>query len=200
MASQTNQPPLRAAASARSMRELLGPPALLFGENAYDFDRLLVEIRDALAPEDAIEDIWVRDIADLQWELLRLRRFRSAVLTAAGPDALEKLLRGFLRRQPDPALIDGWTRRQSRALKQVEATLKSADLAEDAIAAQSFVSNIEIIAEFERMTFRLESRRNAIIRELDHYRDRRGERRSRRAPEIDDADYREIPAPKSAAE
>lgn len=182
------------------MRELLGPPALLYGESAYDFDSLFVKIRDALAPEDAIEDIWVRDFADLEWELLRLRRLRSAYMTAAAPDALEKLLQRILRKPPDQAQIEGWTKRQSKALEQVEAILASADLKEDAIAAETFVGNLETMGEIERMTARLESRRNALIRELDRYREQRDARRSRRAPEIDDAEYREIPSPKNAAE
>lgn len=68
--------------------ELLGPPALLEGEDVGAFNAMYDRVRGAVAPTDVIEAIWVRDIVDLVWETLRLRRLRAKLMDAAKGRAL----------------------------------------------------------------------------------------------------------------
>jgi hypothetical protein len=60
--------------SSKKDESLLGPPALLEGEDKEAYDRLYVELLNHLKPADIIGQIHVRDLADLTWEILRYRR------------------------------------------------------------------------------------------------------------------------------
>jgi hypothetical protein len=59
-----------------------GPPPLYEGEDASAYDDLLAQISAAVKPADILEDIWVRDVVDLLWESLRLRRLKANLMTA----------------------------------------------------------------------------------------------------------------------
>ena len=56
--------------------EIFGPPPLLEGEDSKAYDTLLARVSGAVKPKDIIEEIWVRDIVNLTWEILRLRRLK----------------------------------------------------------------------------------------------------------------------------
>ncbi len=55
-----------AAAPARSpCRALLGPRPLIDGEDGTNYELILERISADVAPEDFVEEIWVRNVADL---------------------------------------------------------------------------------------------------------------------------------------
>jgi hypothetical protein len=59
---------------------LFGAPALLKREDSAAYDKLHSRISSDIDPSDVIEEIWVRDIVDLSWEILRWRRLKKEVL------------------------------------------------------------------------------------------------------------------------
>ena len=74
--------------------ELLRPLMPALGENPNDFEAFLEGLRQALAPQDAFEDLLVSDMAQIHWHLRRLicggtgaradnRRHRQALDDAA---------------------------------------------------------------------------------------------------------------------
>jgi hypothetical protein len=70
------------SSKARGLR-LFGAPPLLAGEDAAGYDELLARISSAVKPSDVIEEIWVRDIVDLTWEIFRWRRLKTGILAMA---------------------------------------------------------------------------------------------------------------------
>ena len=64
----------------RSIDDFLGPAPVLEGEDQDGYSGLLEEVRRQVTPKDAIERIYVRDIVDLTWELMRYRRIKVALL------------------------------------------------------------------------------------------------------------------------
>ena len=54
-----------------------GPAPLIEGEDGAAYDELLARVSTAINPADILEDIWVRDLVDLLWEILRLRRLKA---------------------------------------------------------------------------------------------------------------------------
>src|SRR3954447_15703019 len=70
----------------------LGPPALLEGEDLAKYERLSGQVTAAVEPADVIEVFWVRDVVDLLWEVLRLRRLKASLLLASSASGLEQLL------------------------------------------------------------------------------------------------------------
>ena len=65
------------------IKVLFGKPPLLYNENLGHYMRLLEKIALAVEPKNTIEYFWVKDIADLTWEIRRLRRFVAAIIDSA---------------------------------------------------------------------------------------------------------------------
>src|SRR5277367_5146495 len=56
---------------------LFGPPPILAGEDAKAYHEMLDRVSGALGPTDFIEEIWVRDLVDVTWAMLRWRRLQA---------------------------------------------------------------------------------------------------------------------------
>jgi hypothetical protein len=113
-----------------------GPPPLLEGEDSNAYDELLARISTAVKPTDIIEDIWVREVTDLTWEALRLRRLKTALLSASAHIGLDLILKPLL----DDAvvhLVEAWARGEQAAIQRVKDILNSANLSMDAVIAQT---------------------------------------------------------------
>jgi hypothetical protein len=102
---------------------LFGPPPLIEGEDARVYDELLTQISTAVKPADILEDIWVRDIVDLVWEALRLRRLKANLMTATAVHGLAQLLEPFMGESDAEDLARDWATRRSRAIKKVDSIL-----------------------------------------------------------------------------
>jgi hypothetical protein len=59
---------------------IFGDPPLLEGEDTQAYDDLLAQVSGAVKPSDIIEEIWIRDVVDLTWEILRWRQIRVSVI------------------------------------------------------------------------------------------------------------------------
>jgi len=68
------------------------PPQVLEGESAADFKDLLARICAAVTPKDVIEEMFVANLASLQWELLRWRRLAWSWMRTRQHEALRRFL------------------------------------------------------------------------------------------------------------
>jgi hypothetical protein len=57
----------------------LARPPLIPGENEDQYNGLVARVVSGSKPRDAIEEILTRDIVDLTWEILRLRRLKARI-------------------------------------------------------------------------------------------------------------------------
>jgi len=62
---------------------LFGPAPLIEGEDAAAYDEFLAKISSAVKPKDFLEELWIRDVLDLSWEALRMRRIKARLLKSA---------------------------------------------------------------------------------------------------------------------
>src|SRR5580692_1110966 len=99
-------------------RNWAGEPTLLLGEDARGYDELLAQVSRVLVPRDVIEDMWIRDVVDLAWDVLRLRRLNksaartlAAARAAASPGSGETIPNGTSDNEIDIAAV---LRRPSR--------------------------------------------------------------------------------------
>src|SRR6476659_5563834 len=76
-------PPTDGGTISAGHLEIFGPPPLLDGESQEVYDTLLARVTGTVNPKDIIEEIWVHDIVDLVWEVLRLRRLKVALLSSS---------------------------------------------------------------------------------------------------------------------
>jgi hypothetical protein len=91
---------------------VFGLPPLLGDEKLTDYEELFAKISEAVKPADILEEIWICDIADLTWEILRWRRKKANLIDASS-----------VRRLGDPGarVLESYeTQPLSQALNQVE--------------------------------------------------------------------------------
>jgi hypothetical protein len=60
------------------IRDVLGEPPLLATEDPNQYDALLTELAREVRPSDFTEWLWVKDIADLTWDIIRYRRIKAS--------------------------------------------------------------------------------------------------------------------------
>ena len=164
----------------------LGPPPLFEGEDTAAYDELLSRISGAVKPTDILEEIWVRDVVDLVWEAVRLRRLKAGLITATAYRGVEQILTPLVEDYFDrDNLTQGWAKRQKRAIKRVDNLLASAGLTMYEVQARTLSDNLNDIERIDRMIASAEARRNAILREVERHRATWGQDLRRTAQQAD---------------
>jgi hypothetical protein len=180
-----------AAPTRPPCRALLGPRPLIDGEDGTNYDVILERISADVAPADFVEEIWVRNVVDLVWESVRLRRLKSQLLHAAAHEGLERLL-------PASELTRKWAWGDEKAMGKVERLLGRAGLTIDDVMAETLAARIDDVERIDRMVIIAEARRDAVLREIRARRLAFGQT-LRRAGEAIDAEFEDVaPAPGGA--
>jgi hypothetical protein len=175
--------------------DFFGPAPLIPGEDPEAYKALQTRVAAAVAPKDVLEEIWVRDVVDLVWETLRLRRLKAAFLSSAAHEGLAIILRP-LKTDVTPriggSLSERWARGEPEAKKTVNGQLASAGLSMDDVTAQTLALKLEAIERIDRMLASAEGRRDAALRELTRHRETLAVAVRRATEKIDDAEFEEI--------
>jgi hypothetical protein len=147
----------------------LGSASLIAGEDPAAYDALLARMTATLRPSDILEEIWVRDLADLVWDAFRLRRLKSQLITASAHEGMTRVLEGLDHRSPY-GTARSWGARSQEAVEEVESLLRTAGLGMDAVMARTLSVRIADIERIDRMAMAAEARRNAVLHEIDRHR------------------------------
>jgi hypothetical protein len=175
--------------------QLFGPPPLFDGEDAKAYDEFLTRISTVVKPVDILEDIWVRDLVDLTWEVIRLRRLKANVMMANAYKGLSETLAPLVGRSEAETLAEAWAARKSDVAEEVDKALASAGLSMDAVMAQTLSLKLDDIERIEHMTAIAEARRNTTLREIDRHRETLGQKLRRAVPQLEDDQLRVIESP-----
>jgi hypothetical protein len=171
-----------------------GPPPLIEGDDSAAYDELLARVSTAVKPVNILEDIWVRDFVDLDWEVSRLRRLKVSLMAATARKGLRTVLDGLTFRGSPRDLVEGWVARKPSAIKRVNRILAAAGLTIDAAMAATLRDNLNYIDRIERLTTNAEARRNGALREIELHRATLACRLRRAVPQIEDDKYQAIEA------
>ena len=144
----------------------------------------------ALRPSDIIEQIWIRDVVDLVWEVFRLRRLRANLMAAAAYQGMLQILEPLF--DAPGSFAKSWARREESAVQRVEAALAKAGLTMDAVAAASFSARIGDFERLDRLMTAAEGRRNAALHELERHRAGFALRLRRTLQDVEDAEFKVI--------
>ena len=178
-----------------------GPPPLLVDEDSAAYDSLLAHVSEAVKPSDVLEEIWVRDVVDLTWEVLRLRRLKASLLNANLVEGMKHVLRVVLGdREVAESTADAWAMDERPAAAKVEKLLDSGVLSMDAVIAETFALKINDLERIDRMIMMGEARRNAALREVDRHRSTLAQALRKKIDDIEDAEFQEIAAPAKVTE
>jgi hypothetical protein len=172
--------------------QLFGPPPLFEGEDTKAYDELLTRISTVVKPADILEDIWVRDLVDLTWDVFRLRRLKANVMMANAHKGLSEILAPLVGSSEAETLAEAWAARKSDVAKEVDKALASAGLGMDAVMVQTLSLKLDDIERIEHMIAIAEARRNTTLREIDRHRETLGEKLRRAVEQLEDRQLRVI--------
>jgi hypothetical protein len=134
------------------------------GEDAAAYDRLAARITAAVAPESVIEQLLVRDVVDLAWDVVRLRRLKAHLFTVGAGDGMAALLRAIGAHDLNAA---NWAARNPAAVAGVNTRLSAAGLDMDDVTTSTFAVRIDQFERIERMLAAAEVRRAAALNAID---------------------------------
>ncbi len=178
-------------------RNFLGRAAIIEGETASDYDKFYARTRSVIKPKDSIDEILVRDVVDLSWEVVRMRRMKAKLLKARKPRGIETILTSIYGEQGAEKLASQWAAGDRRAIAKVEGHLTSMGLDAEAVASEALCAGIRDFEVIERLTMMAEQRRNNALREIDRRRFGFGTVLRRASDDIIDGEFRDIPVPPS---
>ena len=187
------------SASMDVLNRVIGvaPASLLPGEAEADYIGVAKRIVDAAPPKDAIEEFLTRDVIDLTWEILRLRRMKAGLLRGSTSSGIQRLLdtigyderKGFGSKK---ILAENWAAGDKNAQNKVAATLDKAQLTFEDVMAQTLSVKIDAFERIDRMLSSSEARRNNALREIERHREALGAATRRATDEIQDAEFRDV--------
>jgi hypothetical protein len=151
---------------------------MLVSESADDFKALRDALENEIKPRGFIERLYVAEISNIVWDILRLRRFKPAIINMAVRSAVRDILKPLLSEPDDLAdragqkadsLSLGWFT-DPQAKKEVLEILATFQLDESAIEAEAFRRSSADIERIDRMLASAEARRNKLLRSIGEYR------------------------------
>ena len=184
---------LSAVSSAISRVVGIAPAPLLPGEKETDYAEVALRIVKAATPRDAIEDILTRDVIDLSWEVLRLRRLKAGLLRGAIGSGLSAVMyRLGYEEEFAGELAANWAAGKKAAQKTVAAALQKAQLTMEDVMAETLEGKIDSFERFDRLLESSEGRRNKALREIDRHRAAFGAAMRQAIDEVQDAEFRDV--------
>jgi hypothetical protein len=117
--------PAKRTVYSREQPSLFGPRPLIEGEDGAAYDELLARFSATIKPKDVLEEMWIRDVVDLTWETLRMRRLKAALLTSGMSEGLQQLLAPLFGWPSAESLSKQWAERDRQAIKEVDKLLVS---------------------------------------------------------------------------
>lgn len=157
-----------------------GPPLLLDHEDEDAYDALYAQLRIAVDPSDMLEEMLVRDIADLCWQILRFRKILANLMNASASLSMA------LDDQEDDEEEDD--DEEDNDDEDDDDEDDEDVLAADRGARQTLPAEIDLINQIDQMVARAEARRNSIVREIDRHRSARGNAVRHPATQIEGSD------------
>ena len=175
------------------------PARLLPGEKQADYDAIAARFVAASKPRDTIEEFLVRDVIDLTWDILRLRRVKTGIIRASKGDGVRAILLEVGYDYPnadklskswtagDETALKSWAGGDETALKKVNAILTKAGMTIDEVTAKTLESKVDSFERLDRMQASVEARRNNALREIDRHRETLGAAARQAIEEAQDA-------------
>jgi hypothetical protein len=150
---------------------LCSHPPLLQSERGEDFHAVVSALTREVRPHGYIEEMYVSDFAHHVWEILRLRRCKTALIRGAFRAAIRELLDRIKREDDviDLALADRWFSSQ-KARDEVRQLLARTGIGESAIEAEAYRICSRELESWERMLAGLEMRRDNTLARIAAYR------------------------------
>jgi hypothetical protein len=173
----------------------IAPSPLLPGEAEADYVGVAARIIAVAQPRDAIEEFLTRDVIELTWDILRLRRMKAGLWRAAAGKGVRRILSTIgdvdLAKKADHFARE-WASGGASVRLEFAQMLKKAGLTMDDVMAEAFAKEIDFFERFDRMLASAEARRNNALREIDRHRSTLGVAVRQAIDKVEDAEFRDV--------
>lgn len=159
------------SARRKSNKGLLASLPLLPNEDPAAYKAYLRRILRAVKPSDFIEEVWATKCADLDWQEMRLERFKREYLESSIREGLKTLILMHPKFKAEEEFFDQWILRNPEARSNFNTILSQAKLTEEAIYALTYVAKIEAFECIERRIEAIVKRRSKIMQEIEQRRE-----------------------------
>jgi hypothetical protein len=177
----------------------IAPAPLLPGESEGGYAEVALRIVKAAQPRDAIEEFLTRDVIELTWDILGLRRMKAGLLRATVGDGVRRILskiedvdHDYDERRNADLYAQDWARGIVSVRRGFAGMLKKASLTMDYVLAEAFAKEIDSFERFDRMLASAEARRNNALREIARHRSALGAAARQVVDEVEDAEFRTV--------
>jgi hypothetical protein len=140
---------------------------LLITESDQEFHRIRQALYQEINPVGIIEEMYVEEIADIIWQIIRLKRCKAGVTNLAFHTASTAILNNLMRAGPDVAR--DWISKPELA-KKVETGLAAYKLDGSVIIAQAIKDSSYQLELIEDWLASLETRRDKALVRIAQYR------------------------------
>ena len=159
--------------------DIFGHPPVLSTESREAYDALVTQLTLEWKPRNITEWMYVRDLADISWEIFRHRRAIANLFAISFKTALKAVLTDVLpeegckpwfdRYDTVNGLAQAWFEGPQEQEK-VKSELAKYGLTAEAIVAQTYVLRRDELAMLHRLVAAAEARRDTITRNFNEYR------------------------------
>jgi hypothetical protein len=164
--------------SWQEQKSVLPTSPVLMNESAHDLDRIRETLNNETQPRGVIEQLYLLDYAELTFEILRLRRWKIAILNTNFVPAIETVIwQLLLQSGHNPGEASATAKDIAQrwfADKQVRKygtrLLRQYRLDVSAIEAEAFRKSAKQIDQIDKLLASAESRRSKVLREIAAYR------------------------------
>ena len=156
------------------------PAHLMPGESLADYNALRDMIIEELSPQSGIEWLWVADLVELSWEIIRYRTLRQEMLHVRRQDAIEAMLQRIDLTCIPPAdrpaardqirfNSDQW-RNDPTVSAEIEARLGARGIDDSSVNAEVLIQAKELLILFDNLMQSAQARRIVLLREINRRR------------------------------
>ncbi len=175
---------------------LFGSAPILKTEDEEIYWNCMERVVKCVEPQDVIEWLWVKDVVDLSWEILRFRRLKIDLVEIDREDKNATI--EWEREHFDEPYVDFMSgKRTPRDTADIEARKHKQLLDTETDSVKLLFKHIEEYERIEKLLTSAELRRDKILREIELRRDHMSRRLRAASDEILDA---QAQVPRIAAE
>ncbi|MBR1249296.1 hypothetical protein JQ609_20505 [Bradyrhizobium sp. AUGA SZCCT0169] len=156
------------------------PAFLMPGESLSDYEAIRDMIIQEIAPQSGIEWLWVADLIELSWDVIRYRMLRQKMLEVRRKDAIEAMLKridlpgipgAFKQVAQDHTRLnaEAW-QIDPDATTEIELRLEKYGVDEGSVNAEVLVQAQELLLLFDGLIQSAQSRRILLLREINRRR------------------------------
>ena len=174
---------------------------LVGDETAEDYVNLFVAIAMAAKPANTIDWLYIKDVADLTWDIRRERSIKAAIIESNRKEVVLDLLKATV---DDPVSVRSHVYRifgaagevmrwsvDSEAKKEINAKLTASGYPPSEVLARAYIKGAAQIDAVDRRIASYEMRKMLILREVEHRNERLSRRLEKASSEIIDAEFSE---------